>query len=108
MALCFIGTYSYGHTYTDLIVMVVGGIIGYFAIKHDFTMSSVVIGFILGSMTESNFRRYLLINDGNFMSIFDRPIAVAFFALSLITIFVPIIKKLADEVKRNRSASAGK
>lgn len=108
VALCFIGTYSYGHTYTDLIVMVVGGIIGYFAIKYDFTMSSVVIGFILGSMTESNFRRYLLINDGNFMSIFDRPIAVAFFALSLITIFVPIIKKLADEVKRNRSASAGK
>ncbi|WP_418482253.1 tripartite tricarboxylate transporter permease [Dysosmobacter sp.] len=102
VALCFIGTYSYGHTYIDLIVMAIGGVIGYFAIKHDFTMSSVIIGFILGSMTESNFRRYLLINRGDFMSIFDRPIAVAFFALSIITIFWPIINKLRDEIKKSK------
>lgn len=93
VALCFIGTYSYGHNHTDLLVMVIGGIVGYFAIKHDFTMSSVIIGFILGNMTESNFRRYLLLNNGDFASIFDRPIAVAFFALSLLTIMGPIIRK---------------
>ena len=40
------------------------------------------------------------------MSIFDRPIAVAFFALSLITIFVPIIKKLKDEIKRSKNSGA--
>ena len=93
VALCFIGTYSYGHNHTDLLVMVIGGIVGYFAIKHDFTMSSVIIGFILGNMTESNFRRYLLLNNGDCASIFDRPIAVAFFALSLLTIMGPIISK---------------
>lgn len=93
VALCFIGTYSYGHNHTDLLVMVIGGIIGYFAIKHDFTMSSVIIGFILGPMTEANFRRYLLLNNGDIMAIFDRPIAVAFFVLSIITIFGPIISK---------------
>lgn len=100
IALCFIGTYSYGHNFDDLIVMVVSGIIGYFAIKHDFTMSSVIIGFILGNMTESNFRRYLLINKGNFMSIFDRPIAIVFFALSIITIFSPIVSQLINARKK--------
>ena len=93
VAFCFIGTYSYGHNYLDLVVMVIGGVIGYFAIKHDFTMSAVIIGFILGTMTESNFRRYLLINQGDLSAIFDRPIAVVFFALSLVTIFSPIIGK---------------
>ena len=104
VALCFIGTYSYGHNYTDLIVMVIGGVIGYFAIKHDFTMSSVIIGFILGSMTEANFRRYLLINSGSLSSIFERPIAIAFFALSIITIFGPIIGKL---IKARKQAKTG-
>ena len=103
-ALCFIGTYSYGHNYIDLIVMVIGGIIGYFAIKHDFTMSSVIIGFILGSMTESNFRRYLLLNNGELSAIFNRPIAVAFFALSLITIFGPIISKTISARKKKKAA----
>lgn len=101
VALCFIGTYSYGHNYNDLIVMVVGGIIGYFAIKYDFTMSSVIIGFILGNMTESNFRRYLLLNKGDLAAIFDRPIAIFFFALSLITIFGPIVSK-AIAAKRSK------
>lgn len=104
VALCFIGTYSYGHNYIDLIVMVIGGIIGYFAIKHDFTMSSVIIGFILGSMTESNFRRYLLLNNGELSAIFNRPIAVAFFALSLITIFGPIISKTISARKKKKAA----
>lgn len=104
VALCFIGTYSYGHNYIDLIVMVIGGIIGYFALKHDFTMSSVIIGFILGSMTESNFRRYLLLNNGELSAIFNRPIAVAFFALSLITIFGPIISKTISARKKKKAA----
>ena len=104
VALCFIGTYSYGHNYIDLIVMVIGGIIGYFAIKHDFTMSSVIIGFILGSMTESNFRRYLLLNNGELSAIFNRPIAVSFFALSLITIFRPIISKTISARKKKKAA----
>lgn len=103
VTLCFIGTYSYGHTYVDLVVMVISGIIGYFAIKHDFTMSSVVIGFILGKMTESNFRRYLLINRGDLSTIWNRPIAVAFFALSLITIFAPIVLRAWEAHKKTRS-----
>ena len=98
VAFCFIGTYSSSHNYTDLNVMVVAGIVGYFAFKHDFTMSSVIIGFILGEMTESNFRRYLMINSGNWTSIFQRPIAVIFFALSILTIFEPILKPVRKKL----------
>ena len=105
VALCFIGTYSYGHNYIDLVVMVIGGIIGYFAIKHDFTMSSVIIGFILGNMTESNFRRFLLINNGDMSAIFDRPIALVFFIMSFITIFGPIVTKRIAEIKARKNAA---
>lgn len=99
IALCVIGTYSYGHTFTDIIVMLIAGVIGYFAIKHDFSMSAVIIGFILGSMTESNFRRYIMINNGDLSSIFERPIAIVFFAASIIVIFSPIVSKCIEHIK---------
>ncbi len=102
IAFCFIGTYSSGHNYIDLLVMVISGVIGYFAIKHDFSMGAVIIGFILGSMTETNFRRYLLINKGDISSIFQRPIALAFFAVSLFMILEPALVKLVKEIKSSR------
>lgn len=107
VALCVIGTYSYGHNYTDIIVMLISGIIGYFAIKHDFTMSSVIIGFILGTMTESNFRRYIMLNNGNFSAIFERPIAVAFFAASIITMLSPVIVSIRNSLKARKAAKEG-
>jgi len=108
IGLCFIGTYSYGRNYPDLVVMVVSGIIGYFLIKHDFSMSALMIGFILGQMTESNFRRYIMLNKGNFAAIFDRPIAMTFFALSLITISLPIIKTIVGYIKKNKGIGLSK
>lgn len=103
VAFCFIGTYSYGHNYTDLLVMVISGVIGYFAIKHDFSMGAVIIGFILGNMTETNFRRYLLINGGRFSAVFERPIAVAFFAISLFMIIEPCVARLIRNAKKKKA-----
>lgn len=92
--LCFVGTYSFTHTFEDIIVMVVAGIVGYLAVKHEFTLSAVVIGYILGNMTESNFRRYILINAGTSNGLpWDRPVAMVLFAAALITLCSPIWKQ---------------
>lgn len=104
LCLCFVGTYSYNHMIQDVFVMVAAGIVGYFAIKHDFTMSAVVIGVILGSMTESNLRRYLLVADGSLAPILQHPIAIVLAAVALISlcspILMPAVKRIAGKLKR--------
>lgn len=102
IALCFVGTFSFNHTYEDLIVMLVAGFVGYFLIKNEFTLSSIVIGFILGTMTESNFRRFVLVSGGDLKQIFTRPIAVFFFVAALISLFSPSIGKLIAYLKQRK------
>ena len=104
IALCFVGTYSFNHTYEDLIVMLVAGFIGYFLVKNEFTLSSIVIGFILGTMTESNFRRFVLVSNGQFSQVFTRPIAVCFFIASIIFMFSPVLTKLLSSIKNKKNA----
>lgn len=106
IVLCFVGTYSFTRTTGDLVVMVAAGIFGYFASKHYISLSALVIGYILGGMAESNFRRFIHINAGNPSAIFDRPIAVIMFAIALITLFWPMIRKGLDYLKGNMRKKA--
>lgn len=102
IVLCFVGTYSYNHTFADIIVMVTAGLIGYLALKHQFTLSALVIGYILGGMTESNFRRYLLITAGNGSFPWDRPVALILFAAAIITLLSPAARRIIDHFKTRK------
>ena len=101
--LCFVGTYSFTHTFEDIIVMVAAGLVGYLAVKHEFTLSALVIGYILGNMTESNFRRYLLISGGDLGRLLERPLALVLFAAALATLLSPVLKKAVERVRARRA-----
>lgn len=102
VVLCFVGTYSFNRNYGDLVVMVAAGIIGYFASKHHFSLSAFVIGYILGTMAESNFRRFIYIEEGNVLAVFHRPIAAALFAIALVTLLSPMLKKVFFWIREGR------
>ncbi|MCI9075714.1 MAG: C4-dicarboxylate ABC transporter permease [Dorea sp.] len=102
VVLCFVGTYSFNRNYGDLVVMVAAGIIGYFASKHHISLSAFVIGYILGTMAESNFRRFIYIEEGNILAVFHRPIAVALFAIALVTLLSPMLKRVFFWIREGR------
>ena len=91
LTLCVVGAYSVNHTMIDVFVMMGAGIIGYFLLKLDFSMSPIVIGIILGPMAESNLRRALTMAEGDYSVFLTRPICASFLALALLTLFLPII-----------------
>jgi len=60
--------------------------IGFIIIKWKYPIAPLVIGLILGPMTESNLRKSLMMFRGNLSLFFDRPIAMGF--LSIVVIFL--------------------
>ena len=60
-------------------------------------MPPLILGFILGGMLEKNLRRALLINDGSFSFMWERPICLPLFiimiAIVLLQIYQGIQKK---------------
>lgn len=88
--LCSVGAYSVNHDMTDVFVMMASGLAAYILIKLDFSMSPIVIGIILGPMAESNFRRALVMSEGDPSVFLTRPVCAVFLAIALITLLMPI------------------
>ena len=91
MTLCAVGAYSVNHTMIDVFVMMLAGVSGYVLLKLDFSMSPIVIGIILGPMAETNFRRALVMHQGDFSVFVTRPICLTFLVIAVLTLFLPIV-----------------
>lgn len=96
--LCIVGTYSVSTDPFDLKLVVLFGIAGYLLDKYGYSPGPLVLGFILGPLTDANFRRVLDLNHGNPLALINRPISFLFFLATIIILlnyFIPfsVIKK---------------
>jgi putative tricarboxylic transport membrane protein len=77
-------------------VMVVFGVLGFVLRKYGYPMAPLVLGIVLGDLLEKNFRRGLVLSDGDLSPFFTRPIsAVLFGIMALILILrIPRVRRL--------------
>ncbi len=99
MIFCFAGAYSVNSSYFDLSVALVFGVMAWFMRKLELPAVPVLLGMVLGNMTETNFRRALLISDGS-PKIFFSSVLLDFIAL----IVVVIIGILRGKMKETKNA----
>jgi putative tricarboxylic transport membrane protein len=85
-----LGVYSVSGSVTEVLVMYLIGILGFFMRRFDFPVAPVILGVILGPLMEAQFRRTLLVSDGDFGAFFSRPFAVVLFVLALLALVVPV------------------
>lgn len=78
LCLICIGVYSINNTVFDVGLVILFGMIGYGMKLLDFEPAPLIIGFILGPMVEVNFRRAMLLVEGNALALFERPVTAMF------------------------------
>ena len=83
---CFAGAYSVNNNYFDLSIALIFGIVSYLMRKLELPAVPMLLGLVLGGMTETNFRRALLISDGSPMIFFSSIFCWIFIALIVIVI----------------------
>ncbi|MGD2037162.1 MAG: tripartite tricarboxylate transporter permease [Desulfobacterales bacterium] len=110
--LCIIGSYSLGINIWNLYLMLPVGIISYFLIEMGYPIAPLVIGVILGPMADENLRRALMVSQGSFMPIFQRPVSLALFLVIAWTVvsqfptFRHFKDKLMGKIFRRKSCEA--
>ena len=52
----------------------------------------MIIGYVLGPMAETNLRRALMSSEGSLVPFFTSPIALVFFALTIVSIVMTILR----------------
>lgn len=100
-----LGAFSDRAASIDIVIMAVLGVVGYIMKKNDFPMLPVILGYLLGGDAESNLIRISQQYD-SFWEIFQSPITVVLFIISLISFFVPMTVNLRKEYGK-KPAKAG-
>lgn len=89
--ICLLGVYSVRNNFFDVWVMIFSGIAGVFFRKWNYPIAPLIIGLILGPMTENSLRKTLMIFRGDLYRFLDRPIAMVFLSLVLAVIVFKIL-----------------
>ena len=87
MILSVIGAFAIRNSLFDIFWMFGFGLIGYFMKRYDFPIAPIVLGIILTTLFENNYRRGVMLEGSipaMILSIFKNPISVFLFALIII------------------------
>ncbi len=84
-----IGAYAAASDLLDIWIMLIAGIVGFIMRRHGFGLAPLVMGLILGPLVEEAFSQSMIMYDNNFLGLFESPIVVGFFVLTLFSLFWP-------------------
>ena len=87
------GAYANERNMMDVFVAICFGLFGYFLRRHGYPLISLVIGLILGKLAEGSFHQALQISDHDYSVFLLRPLSAAIFAMCLVLVLWPGVKK---------------
>ena len=99
--LCLTGTFAIRNTQFDVRVMLLFGMIAFFATKYGYPATPMVLAFVLGPISEEYLRKAIVLSKGDFTVFFTRPIALVFMLLAFFSIFMALRKNKKFEKLRD-------
>jgi putative tricarboxylic transport membrane protein len=88
--LCIIGAYAINSSVFDILIMAIFGLIGFVMRRKGYSVAPMVLGIVLGSLMDANFRRAVSLasaGDNLIISMFSRPISIILIVFILISLF---------------------
>ncbi len=86
VVLCAVGAFGLASRIFDIWTILGFGILGYAFVKGGIPTAPFIIGFILGPMAETNFRRALQLANGDATSFITNPISGAFLGVAALSV----------------------
>ena len=102
LGLCTIGTFALASRLFDIWVMVAFGLVGFALRKYGYPMAPLVLGIVLGDLLEKNFRRGLVLSDGDLLPFVTRPISavLAGTIVLIVLLRMPTVRRLFSRKPR--------
>lgn len=85
LLMCIVGSFAITNSVNAVVIMLVGGLLGWLMEENGFPVAPVILGLVLGEMLEQNFMTSMIKADGSLMGFFSRPIAATLGAMTLVT-----------------------
>lgn len=89
---CFIGAFAARSNVSDLYVIAIFGLVGFLFERFKFPIAPLVLGTILGPLTENNFMTTMVSFNNDWTVLFTRPISGSILALAILGLFYPMLR----------------
>ncbi len=106
-ALIFSGIYSIDHSLFDLYIVLLAGAVGYVMRLLGFPFLPLVLGLVLGYLIESNYRRSLLLTNGEHRVFVEDPVSLGLLIVAAIFVIGSAIRDFRAERKAKGGAGTG-
>lgn len=95
-----IGVYSVNNSYLDVLLAIMFGGFGVFLMRYGFEPAPLLLGFVLGRLLETNFRRSMLQSGGDLSIFVERPLSLAILIVAvgfLLLLLLPAFRSTRKE-----------
>ncbi|MDY8108142.1 tripartite tricarboxylate transporter permease [Fulvimarina sp. 2208YS6-2-32] len=105
LVLCAVGAFGLSSRIFDIWTILGFGVLGYAFVKAGIPAAPFIIGFVLGPMAETNFRRGLQLSNGDALGFFTNPISGAFLTIAILSVAWQTVSTIRAS-KRQRAVLA--
>ncbi|HET6296709.1 MAG TPA: tripartite tricarboxylate transporter permease [Kribbella sp.] len=99
-----LGVYSLSGSGYEVLMALLIGVVGFFMRKLDFPIAPVILGVILGPTMEEQFRRSLVISNGDASVFFTRPLSLIIIVLTVLALFVPYLPRIVARIRGTQAS----
>jgi TctA family transporter len=103
LVFCIVGAFAINNSLFGVVLVLVFGLAAYVMEENGFPVAPAILGMVLGGMLEENFISSMIKSDGRLLAFFERPIAGALGALTILIVAWPLARAW---VQRNRNREA--
>jgi len=103
LVMSVVGSFAINLNYADVIIMFLAGFLGYLMKRYGFPVTPLILGLVLGYSIEDNFRKSLVLSDGNFSIFVTSPVSLIFLILAVLMLVAPSLKPMLKAIKNKRS-----
>lgn len=100
-----IGSYAVSNDMGEVWLMLGFGFFGYFMKKYDFSPATLILGLVLGRMMEENFRRQLLLTEGDYSTFITRPVSILIWLFMAVIVFYPMLAQYLKDRKMKKAVT---
>ncbi len=91
--LSVIGAYGVNGSMVDVWIMLLAGLVGFVLKRNGFGPAPIIMGIVLGGLVERSLAQSMILFDQRWTGFLGRPVALGFFALALVSLAAPLLRR---------------
>ena len=98
-----LGSYAVEKNIVHVVFCLIFGLIGWMLKKYKYPAAPVVLGVVLGKLMETNFSQIPVVGKGSWAGLYNRPLTIVLFLISIAAIAWPMIQERLQKRKANKA-----